>query len=82
VRRSGAIIEAEVYAIADPSWVEAKGTTPAGLTVAELKAQCRPWPLDLEKERPPKREVFALLALIAGSVAQSRRRAPRESRRP
>jgi len=29
----------EVYAIADTSWVDAKGTTPAGLTVAELKAQ-------------------------------------------
>ena len=29
----------EVYAIADPDWIEAKGTTPGGLTLAELEAQ-------------------------------------------
>lgn len=29
----------EVYAIADNSWVSAKGTTPAGLTLQELEAQ-------------------------------------------
>jgi hypothetical protein len=29
----------EVYAIADPAWVNGKGTTPGGLTVAELEAQ-------------------------------------------
>jgi hypothetical protein len=29
----------EVYAIADPSWVEAKGTTPGGLSLTALEAQ-------------------------------------------
>jgi hypothetical protein len=29
----------EVYAIADPAWVEAKGTTPGGFTLAQLEAQ-------------------------------------------
>jgi hypothetical protein len=29
----------EVYAIADPAWVTAKGSTPGGLTVPELEAQ-------------------------------------------
>jgi len=31
----------ETYAIADPSWVSAKGTTPAGLTLAELETQMK-----------------------------------------
>jgi hypothetical protein len=29
----------EVYAIADPAWISAKGTTPGGLTLAQLEAQ-------------------------------------------
>ena len=29
----------EVYAIADPTWIESKGTTPGGLTMAQLEAQ-------------------------------------------
>lgn len=29
----------EVYAIADPDWIEAKGTTPGGLTLDELETQ-------------------------------------------
>ena len=29
----------EVYAIADSTWIEAKGTTPAGLTLAQLETQ-------------------------------------------
>jgi hypothetical protein len=29
----------EVYALADPVWIAAKGTTPGGLTLAQLQAQ-------------------------------------------
>jgi hypothetical protein len=31
----------EVYAIADKTWVEKKGTTPGGLSVAELEVQMK-----------------------------------------
>jgi hypothetical protein len=31
----------EVYAIADPTWIEAKGTTPGGLTLTELENQMK-----------------------------------------
>jgi len=31
----------EVYAIADPTWIDAKGTTPGGITLAELEAQMK-----------------------------------------
>jgi hypothetical protein len=31
----------EVYAIADKTWVETKGTTPGGLSVAELEVQMK-----------------------------------------
>jgi outer membrane receptor protein involved in Fe transport len=31
----------EVYAIADNTWVEKKGTTPGGLSVAELEVQMK-----------------------------------------
>jgi hypothetical protein len=31
----------EVYAIADPAWVEKTGKTPAGLTVEELEIQMK-----------------------------------------
>lgn len=31
----------EVYAVADASWIQAKGTSPAGLSLAELEAQMR-----------------------------------------
>jgi len=29
----------EVYAIASPNWIESKGTTPGGFTLAQLEAQ-------------------------------------------